>query len=331
MAIAERDVFGRLSTLSDETRARLLLRLEDQEFTVTELCQALQLPQSTVSRHLKLLSDDGWVHSRTSGTSRHYSMSVLDGAAAELWAVVRERVAAAPIARQDVERSRVVLARRRERSRRFFSTAAMDWDRRRDELFGRDSTLWPLFGLLDRAWTVADFGAGTGALTERLAPFVKRVVAVDSSTEMLDALGQRLEGASNVEVCPGELESLPIESDTVDVAFMVLVLHYVPDPRAAIAEATRVLRPGGRLVLVDMREHEREEYRAEMGHVWPGFSVETVAGWALRAGLEVAAHVPLAPDPVAKGPLLFLATLRKATASARPPEKNETPGNPTRG
>lgn len=304
--VASRDVFGRLSTLSDETRARLLLVLEEQEFTVSELCQALQLPQSTVSRHLKVLSDDGWVRSRTAGTSRHYRMAELDGATAELWAVVRAPMAAMAATAEDAERAGAVLSRRRERSREFFSTAAGDWDRLRDELFGAESRLLPLFGLLDASWEVADLGAGTGALSEVLAPFVKRVVAVDSSAEMLEALRARLAGAGNVEVRHGELEHLPLDSESVDVAFMLLVLHYVPDPRRALSEAYRVLRPGGRLVVVDMREHEREEYRAEMGHVWPGFSPEQLEAWAGRAGFVRIHHAGLTPDPEAKGPLLFV-------------------------
>ena len=312
--VAGRDVFERLSTLSDETRARLLLLLEDQEYTVGELCQAVQLPQSTVSRHLKVLSDDGWARSRTSGTSRYYRVAELEGGAAELWGVGRSAAAESVAAREDGERARVVLSRRRERSRAFFSTAAGEWDRLREDLFGRASTLVPLLGLLEGGWTVADLGSGTGGLSERIAPFAKRVWAVDSSPEMLAASRRRLAGQSNVELRAGELEALPLEADTVDVAFMLLVLHYVVEPRRALAEARRVLRPGGRLVVVDLREHEREEYRTEMGHIWPGFSAEAVTGWATRAGFESVTHVPLAPDPEARGPLLFLAVMRKPVA-----------------
>lgn len=306
-------VFDRLQTLGEETRARIVLLVEEHEFTVSELCAVLQAPQSTVSRHLKVLAADGWVRSRADGTSRHYGLAALDETAESLWSVVRAQVADSAVARGDAERARSVLARRRERSRDFFATAAPGWDALRSELFGRDATLLPLFGLLDPAWTVADLGAGTGALAERLAPFVGRVIAVDGSPEMLAELERRELAA--VEARVGDLEDLPVSDAEVDVAMLLLVLHFVVHPPAALAEAFRALRPGGRLVLVDMREHDRDAYRAEMGHVWLGFPPEQIETWGRRAGFEAVRTTPLAPDPDATGPLLFLTTMRKPAAT----------------
>jgi ArsR family transcriptional regulator len=307
-------VYDRLQTLADETRARLLLLLEAHEFTVSDLCAALQLPQSTVSRHLRVLADGGWVVSRADGTSRHYRVAELDSAASDLWRVVRGRVAEAPSSRADAERARAVRARRRDRSREFFSAAASDWDRMRGELFGESAELLPLFDLLDPGWTVADLGAGTGALAARISPFVERVVAVDSSSEMLSALESRLGDAPNVESRVADLESLPIEDGVCDLAFMLLVLHYIVEPPDALREAVRILKPGGRLILVDMREHDREEYRTSMGHVWTGFSRERIEGWGRDAGFEHVSVRPVPADPDAAGPLLFVASLRKDVA-----------------
>lgn len=304
-------VFDRLQTLGDETRARLLLLLEDHEMTVSELCSVVQLPQSTVSRHLKVLVADGWLRSRAAGTSRHYRLSGVDATAAELWEVVRRTAAASPAAVSDAERARGVLAGRREKSRAFFSGAAGEWDRLREDLFGRGSALLPLVGLLDAGWVVADLGAGTGALTIGVAPFVARVIAVDGSIAMLDTLVARSGKRSNVDVRQGELEALPIETETVDVAFLVLALHYVVEPWTAFAEAHRVLKRGGRLIVVDMREHDREEYRADMGHVWLGFTASQLEVWAGRAGFEGVDVRAMPPVPEAKGPLLFAAVLRK--------------------
>jgi SAM-dependent methyltransferase len=306
-------IFDRLSALADATRSRLLLLLERHELTVGELCQVLQLPQSTVSRHLKLLGDEGWAAARAEGTSRRYRMPAerMDEAQRRLWAMVRGEVAALPQAASDAARLRSVLAERTTRSREFFSTAAGEWDRVRAELFGRRADLLGLLGLLDDGWTVGDLGCGTGQVAETLAPFVRRVVAVDASPEMLAAARARLEGAANVETRAGELEALPLADGELDAALLFLVLHYVAEPAEALAEAARALRPGGRLLVVDMLPHEREEYRHAMGHLWQGFETERLRGWMEGAGLAAFRCIPLAPDPAARGPGLFAASARK--------------------
>src|SRR5215207_4840344 len=156
--IQARPIFDRLSALADPTRSRLLLLLDRHELTVGELCAALQLPQSTVSRHLKTLADEGWVTARAEGTSRRYAMSAsaLDTSARGLWQLVRDQVGATPSARQ--------------------------WDRVRAELYGARTDLAPLAALLDPASIVGDLGCGTGQTAAALAPFVERVLAVDESS-----------------------------------------------------------------------------------------------------------------------------------------------------
>jgi len=308
-ATLTRELIGRLASLGDENRLRILVLLDRHELTVSELTAVLQLPQSTVSRHLKVLSEDGWIVSRQEGTSRHYRMSPsLDDEARELWAVSRRSLAGAPLIDEDAERATVVLEERRRRSEAFFSETASRWDEVRRELFGRAGEFSALFGLLDPAWVVGDLGAGTGTLSGMIAPFVGRVVAIDRSPEMLEAARERLGNVPNVEVREGELEALPVTDSALDVAMLVLVLHYVVDPGRALAEAHRALRPGGRLVVVDMREHGREEYRQTMGHLWHGFGEEQMMEWAETAGFAGYRHAPLAPDPEAAGPLLFVGT-----------------------
>jgi ArsR family transcriptional regulator len=307
--LAAPPIFERMSALADSTRSRLLLVLERHELTVGELCAVLQLPQSTVSRHLKTLADEEWVSSRAEGTSRRYRMSVdrLEPSARRLWTLVREQVAALPGAEQDALRLRSVLAQRSTRSQEFFSTAAGQWDRLREELFGRRADLLGLLGLLDPSWAVGDLGCGTGQVSESLAPFVRRVVSVDSSAAMLGAAHARLGGVPNVEVRAGELEALPIADGELDSALLFLVLHYVAEPAAALAEARRVLRPGGTLLVVDMTPHDREEYRQAMGHVWLGFAPDELEAWTRDAGLGGFRYVALPADPAAKGPALFAA------------------------
>ncbi len=302
-------IVTRLQALADTTRNRLLLLLERQELTVSELCEALLLPQSTVSRHLKVLADDGWVLSRADGASRLYRMPLpdLEPAARKLWQVVRDQVAETPAAVRDVERLRGVLAERRARSEEFFATAAGQWDRLRFELFGGRTELLPLLGLLDPAATVADLGCGTGHLAQSLAPFVAQVIAVDGSAAMLRAARARLAEIPNVDLRRGDLEELPLEDGAVDVAFLVLVLPYLAAPGAAIAEAARVLRPGGRLLLTDLVPHERAEYRQTLGHLWQGVSEAQLAEWCAGAGLRLATYHPVPLDAGARGTMLFTA------------------------
>jgi len=313
MSNATPAIFDRMSALADTTRSRILLLLERHELTVGEACAVLQLPQSTVSRHLKLLADDGWVSSRAEGTSRRYRMAAdgLDPSALGLWRMVRDQVATLAAAEHDAGRLRSVLAQRTTTSRAFFSTSAGQWDRLRAELFGERTDLVGLFALLADGWTVGDLGCGTGRLAEALAPFVERVVAVDASAAMLEAARARLAPAQNVEVRAGELESLPVADGELDAAVASLVLHYLAEPDAALAEAFRALRPGGRLAVVDMMPHDREEFRHTMGHVWQGFGAEQMARWLGAAGFESPRYVPLHADPSAKGPSLFAASARK--------------------
>ena len=316
--IAARPIFDRLSALADPTRGRLLLLLDRHELTVGELCSALQLPQSTVSRHLKTLADEGWVTARADGASRRYAMpgSALDGSARKLWHLVREQVGATPSARQDLTRAERVVQERRTTSQAFFSSRAGQWDRVRAELYGSATDVAPLAALLDPSWTVADLGCGTGQTSAAFAPYVQRVIAVDESSAMLAAARKRLVELDNVDVRGGRLEDLPLDDSSVDVAVLSLVLHFVVDPAAVIAEAARVLRPRGRLLVVDMLPHERDEYRTTMGHVWLGFSESQLDAWFGAAGLTDMRVVPLAPDPQAKGPNLFTArAVRRAPHS----------------
>ncbi len=303
-------IVAQLQSLADATRNRLLLLLEQHELTVSELCAALQLPQSTASRHLKVLADEGWVVSRADGASRHYRMMVpdLEPAARRLWQLVREQVVGTPAAARDAERLRGVLARRRAGAEAFFESAAGQWDRLRTELFGERSELLSLAGLLDPSWVVADLGSGTGHLTALLAPFVARVIAVDSSAAMLRAARARIGEADTVEIRRGDLEALPIDDGALDLAFLVLVLPYVAEPEPVIAEAARALGPGGRLVVSDLMPHERAEYRQTMGHLRQGVSERDMLGWMKDAGLAAGRYLPLPLAPEAKGPRLFTAT-----------------------
>jgi ArsR family transcriptional regulator len=305
-------VFDRLSALADPIRGRLLLALERQELTVREVQAVLQLPQSTVSRHLKVLADLGLVVTRSEGTSNWYRMPrELEPAGRRLWLVVREAVAGSTAGRRDAARLEQVLAERHVTSQRFFASAAGQWDRLRGELFGRNVELQALPGLLDEQWTVGDLGCGTGHLTAVLAPFVRRVIGVDESAAMLKTARQRTKTFANVELRSGTLEAPPLEAGELDAAMLLLVLHHAGDPGRVLAAAHRALQPGGKLLIVDMLPHERLEYRDQMGHQWLGFPEAELRGWLEQAGFQDLRFVALAADPKAKGPPLFTMTARK--------------------
>jgi ArsR family transcriptional regulator len=164
-----------------------------------------------------------------------------------------------------------------------------------------------VLALLDPALLVGDLGCGTGEMSALLARHVRQVVAVDSSADMLDAARRRLAGLPNVDVRQGQIEALPIDEGALDVAVLALVLHYAPDPARSLAEAARVLRRGGRVLVIDMQPHDRLEYQQQMGHVWLGFPETEFRRLMTGAGFENLRVHALPVDPDVKGPALFAA------------------------
>jgi ArsR family transcriptional regulator len=304
-----------LAALSEEVRVRVLRLVESEDLTVGEVAKVLQLPQSTVSRHLKVLADAGWLTRRAVGTATIYRLVLDDLAigARAVWITVRAEIENATEVREDARRLKDVLAERRLDSQAFFGRVAGEWDEVRARLFGNDFTARALLGLLPGDWVVADVGCGTGNASELLAPHVERVVAVDASEPMLEAARKRLKGVANVTFSAGSLESLPIKNSTVDAAVCVLVLHHLKEPLLALREMRRVLRPlrgGGLALVVDMIEHTREEYRQQMGHIHLGFPPDTIRSMMDDAGFSAVSVEPLPTATDAKGPGLFVATGR---------------------
>lgn len=298
----------RMAAFSDATRLRLLRLLERGELGVAELVLALQLPQSTVSRHLKVLADFGLLKSRAEGVNRLYRMPPIEDAAARrLWLLAKEQTEGWATARQD----RLRLARLRERQKpstlRFFAGAAGRWDRMRAELYGDAFGQAALLSLLPSHWVVADLGCGSGQAAAALAPYVQKVIGVDQSAAMLKAARQRISSLPNVELRKGSLESLPLPDGSVDAVLLVLALTYVAEALPVLQEAARIVRPGGRAVLVDLLRHDREDFRRQMGQRRLGFEPEELAQLMGEAGLAEARALPLPPEPSAKGPALLLA------------------------
>lgn len=317
-ANGSKSVLDRLGALTDAVRLRMLRLLEVEELAVGEVARILQMPQSTVSRHLKVLAEGGWLVKRAAGTATLYKL-VLDDLPGEervLWVAVRNQLGPTPELDGDDRRLRDVLLARRTDSMSFFGRVAGEWDAYRHELFGDRFTELALLNLIDARWSVADLGCGTGNVAELLAPVVARVIAVDQSQPMLDAASRRLEGspfACRVDLREGSIESLPLDDRSVDAVCCSLVLHHVDDPEAAIREMARVLRSdrgGGVALVIDMVEHARAEYKHTMGHRHLGFGPERVKELMIDAGFDTPRLVYLPGDPNARGPGLFAASAR---------------------
>jgi len=312
--------------LSDLGRLRLLRLVELDELGVGELSRALQWPQSTVSRQLKPLLDGGWLRRRVEGTTAYYRFdpSGLEPRERDLWKTTLERVASesggAAILEEDDRRMREVVAARRVDTRSYFGRIGGEWDAVRRDLFGDHFFDEALLGLLPPTWAVADLGCGTGEIAERLAAVVRRVIAVDREPAMIEAARRRLEAHAVAEVRRGDLENLPIEDGELDAAVISLVLHHVARPLPAIVEAARALRPGGVLLVIDMIAHDREAYRAAMGHAHLGFDEAEIEAWAKAADMRLASWRRLRPDPRGRGPGLFAATFEKPASLHRPRE-----------
>jgi ArsR family transcriptional regulator len=301
-----------MESLGDQKRLRLLRLLERQELGVAELCDILQLPQSTISRHLKLLAEKRWVRSRRHGTTHLYRMILdeLDPAARRLWLLARQRTEGWNDVRQDELRLVQALRQRQSRGQRFFAASAEHWDQLRVDLYGQGFIGAALLGLLPREMVVADLGCGTGAMAARLAPHVGGVIGVDNSAAMLKAARSRTAQWSHVEIRQGDVQAVPIEDGVCDAVMLLLVLTYVSDIPAALREAARILKPAGAMVIVDLLPHDREEFRRQMGQVSAGLDPKALKGQIEEIGFITDIH-PLPPEANVKGPTLFAAAARR--------------------
>jgi len=307
-------LFDRLAALAEPIRVRLLRVLSHEELAVGELARVLQTSQPTVSRHLKQLDGGSWVLRRKVGTATYYRLDPdsLEPEARDLWDLVAAQVDAeardpASHYAEDLRRLEGVLSQRSADSEELFRRLGGRWDDVRRELFGEGHLVALLAALLPDGLTIADLGCGTGGLLPILATSATQVLGVDREAAMLDVAAERVAHLPNVQLHRGLLDALPLAAASVDLAVCGLVLHHVRELGPVAAEVARVLRPGGRWVVVDMVEHDREEYRSTMGHQHLGFTGPALAALAADAGLTPRSWRVLPPDPAAQGPGLFVA------------------------
>jgi ArsR family transcriptional regulator len=292
--------------LGDEARLRLLRVLDKDRFNVKELTGILGLAQSGVSRHLGLLKEAGLVIEERDGAYSFYRVApaLRDHTPGPLWPLLEaqfESAAGSVVLKADDARLQEVLRLRREN----FEHVGPDARDGRQLVPGRSWAAWSrALGMLLPPLDVADLGCGEGYLTVETARWARHVTAVDRSPGVLaraKALAARKK-CSNITWKKGELEKLPIDNATMDVALLSQALHHAAEPAHALSEAARILKPGGRLLILDLRPHDETWVRDKLGDQWFGFSDDQLAGLLTRAGfsdVKVALGARRTNDPFA--------------------------------
>lgn len=277
-----------LRALADPTRLKLAQLLIREELSVSELVAVLRLPQSTVSRHLKVLREAGLVTDRRAGTTVIYRAAADNGGDNDLRSLLLEWLKGRSLSKSTVERLDKVLAKRKDEAIGFFERLAIRWDELRASAFGDSFAAESFLSLLPRRWTVLDVGAGTGFLLPVLAAHFENVIAVEPAHAMLECARHRVatEGVKNVVFHEGDLEALPVAGRSCDLAIACLVMHHIAKPALALAEMRRVLRPGGRVLLVEQEVHDNREFHETMQDYWWGFSPDDLAAEVSAAGFE---------------------------------------------
>ena len=306
------ELLAMLRAAADPTRLRLLLILREAELTVSELTQILGQSQPRVSRHLKLLCDAGLILRFKEGSWVFYR-SAEKGAGSELGGVL------VTLAERDADtlasdRRRLVAVReaRAAEAAAFFKANADDWERIRS-LHAPEKDVEAGIARLLQAQPVEsllDAGTGTGRMLELLAPSIKHGVGIDVSPEMLAIARDRLASAKiqHCQVRLSDVFRMPFATGTsdngFDAALFHQVLHYLDDPQAAVAEAARVLKPGGRILIVDFAPHDLEFLRSELAHRRLGFSDKEVQGWFEALNLKPVDSIAIAPHTGGSGKLI---------------------------
>jgi SAM-dependent methyltransferase/DNA-binding transcriptional ArsR family regulator len=280
-----------LSLISDPTRVRLLLLLGKEELSVAELQEILALPQSNISAQLARLKSAGLVSDRRSGKNRLYQMSEVAAKEREvvghLLAIVEAAGMELPETGKDEVALKVVLRKRAQTAKAYFDAMAGKFGRH--YIPGRS---WKALGetliKLMPPLVIADLGAGEGTLSQLLAERAERVIAVDNSEKMVAYGGAlaRKHGFKNLEYRLGEMECPPIEAGSVDLVILSQALHHALVPQNAVSAAYQILKPGGRLVILDLLKHQFEKARQLYADVWLGFSEAELEGMLEGAGFR---------------------------------------------
>jgi ubiquinone/menaquinone biosynthesis C-methylase UbiE/DNA-binding transcriptional ArsR family regulator len=280
-----------LKAAAESSRLRILLLLSHGDLTVSDVTEILGQSQPRVSRHLKLLLDADLIERYQEGSWAFFRLSDSEAAREFVHGVTARIDLSDPVVARDQERLETVKSRRQQRAAEYFSANAERWDRIRS-LHVPDAAVEAamLKAVGERPFqSMADLGTGTGRLLELFAPLYRRGVGIDLSREMLSVARAKLDqaGIPYAQVRQGDLYAPPVERNAFDLVTMHQVLHYLEDPALAIREAAKLLRPGGRLLVVDFAPHGLEFLREEHAHLRLGFSDRQIEDWFSEAGLDL--------------------------------------------
>jgi ArsR family transcriptional regulator len=280
-----------LKAAAESSRLRILVLLAQGDLTVSDLTEILGQSQPRVSRHLKLLMEADLIGRYQEGSWAFFRLSDQDAARGFVLRLIAGVDPADPQIERDMERLATVKRRRQERATEYFSRNAASWDEIRSLHVPDRSVEAALLELVGKRpfQSMLDLGTGTGRLLEILAPLYRRGVGIDMSREMLAVARANLDraGVTNAQVRQGDIFAPPVERDAYDLVTIHQVLHYLDDPARAIAEAARLLRPSGRLIIVDFAPHTLEFLREEHAHQRLGFSDRQIGEWFTEAGLDL--------------------------------------------
>jgi ArsR family transcriptional regulator len=281
------DALRYFKALSDETRLRLVNILLRHELKVGELVAVLQMGQSRISRHLKILAEAGLVENQREGVWGFYRIAQ-GGPGRDIIEAVRYLFENDTVYEADLSRAAQVLEERKRNTLRFFDTIAPRWNLFKEEIIGGFDLGGAIFRDASGYEVAVDLGCGTGDLLEEMRSRAKKVIGVDSSPRMLEEARKRfLNRAEAIEIRLGEIEHLPLSDGEADLAVISLVLQYLAKPEAALAEVSRILARGGRLILADFEKHDSRELREKFGARWLGFTKEEVEGWMAANGFDL--------------------------------------------
>ncbi len=305
--------------LSDETRLRLLHILMHYELSVNEIVAILRMGQSRVSRHLKILSEAGLLHSRRDGLWVFYTAPE-QGEDNNFLQSIRPFLKEDAQMRADLDMAARCIEERARKTRQFFNAIADDWDALSQAVLGDfDLARHICLSLPDKCRVAVDLGCGTGAVLEHLLTHVATVIGVDGSPRMLELCKRRFRAEqirdNTVSLRIGELDHLPLCDGEADFACMNLVLHHLSTPASALPEIHRILRPNGLVLISDFEKHDQDSMRQEYGDRWLGFTAENLEGMLCTAGFQPES---IQRFPISRDLTLLMVAARKPSGTSPP-------------